>query len=275
MIAAFLSAVATAEDPANSGASFPDRLSYCEVFGSIVCESDFPLSDVETLRSEIVALQSDLIDYLGIPKPEEKIGLCLFARRESYAAFLREVYPQAPSDRPALYIKDQGPGILFLQADDRLILNLRHEMTHAILNASLRFVPIWIDEGLAKYFETPAGNRATENPFLDPVADRASSFLRPVPSLAGLEQLSRIDQMGTAQYRDAWAWTHFLIHYSPETHRLLGIYLQSLRPEARVGITARKAAEIQKTAPLTTLLKKEMPDYKKRYKEHFGQWQKR
>ena len=252
--------------------SFPDRLAYCQRFGVVVCESDFPVSNIEAFETEILDLQTDLIDYLGVPRPNEKIGLCLFARRESYAAFLREVFPQAPTNRPALYIKDRGPGILFLQVDERLIVNLRHEMTHAILNASLRYVPIWLDEGLAKYFETPRGDRATENPFLDPVADRASALLVPIPSLARLEKMTKMEQIGPDQYRDAWAWTHFLIHYSPQTQRLLGRYLYSLRPENRVGMTAARAAEIQKSTPMTALLKEEMPDYKRAYKAHFEQW---
>ncbi|MBO7680818.1 MAG: hypothetical protein J6S75_14260, partial [Thermoguttaceae bacterium] len=252
--------------------SFPDRLAYCQRFGVVVCESDFPVSNIEAFETEILDLQTDLIDYLGVPRPNEKIGLCLFARRESYVAFLREVFPQAPTNRPALYIKDRGPGILFLQVDERLIVNLRHEMTHAILNASLRYVPIWLDEGLAKYFETPRGDRATQNPFLDPVADRASSLLVPIPSLARLEKMTKMEQIGPDQYRDAWAWTHFLIHYSPQTQRLLGRYLYSLRPENRVGMTAARAAEIQKSTPMTALLKEEMPDYKRAYKAHFEQW---
>lgn len=255
--------------------SFPDRLAYSERFGVVVCESDFPVSNIEAFRTEIIDLQTDLIDYLGVPRPNEKIGLCLFAKRESYVAFLREIFPQAPTNRPALYIKDRGSGILFLQVDDRLIVNLRHEMTHAILNASLRYVPIWLDEGLAKYFETPRGDRALESPFLDPVADRASSFLVPVPSLARLEKMTKMEQFGPDQYRDAWAWTHFLIHYSPDTQRLLGRYLYSLRSENRIGMTAARAAEIQKTTPMTALLKQEMPDYKQAYKAHFEQWYRR
>jgi hypothetical protein len=31
--------------------------------------------------------------------------------------------------------------------------DLRHECTHALLNAALPVVPLWLDEGLAEYFE--------------------------------------------------------------------------------------------------------------------------
>ena len=263
----------TADSPESSPE--PILLPYHEVLGRVVCQSDFPLDDMESIRTEIQDLQRDLIDYLGVPEPKEKIEICVFRERKSYVDFLKVNCPQAPLNRPALYIKDQGPGYVFLQLDDRLILNLRHEMTHAFLNSTLKNVPIWLDEGLAKYFETPAGERGKANPFLLPVADRAESIFVPVPSLPGLEKLTGIDDMGPTQYRNAWAWTHFLIHYSPETQRILGLYLQSLRPENQTGIDAGRAAEIQRTAPLTTLLKSEIPDYKKQYRSHFTDWAKR
>lgn len=253
----------------------PIFLPYHEVLGRVVCQSDFPLDDMEIIRTEIRNLQKDLIDYLGVPEPKEKIEICVFRERESYVAFLKTNCPQAPLNRPALYVKDQGPGYVFLQLDEKLILNLRHEMTHAFLNSTLKNVPIWLDEGLAKYFETPAGERGKANPFLLPVADRAESVFIPVPSLPSLEKLNGIGDMGPVQYRNAWAWTHFLIHYSPETQRILGLYLQTLRPENQDGIDPRQAAEIQKSAPLTTLLKSEIPDYKKQYRNHFTDWARR
>ena len=257
--------------PSTSAEVFP----YREVIGQVVCLSDFPLDDAAAIRDEIQNLQKDLIDYLGIPESKEKVVVCLFNRRESYTSFLRRNCPQAPSNRPALYIKDNGPGYVFLQKDEKLILNLRHEMTHAILNSTHKNIPIWLDEGLAKYFETPAGQRGNENPFLEPVSDRAGSIFTPVPSLPTLERLKGVSEMGPTQYRNAWAWIHFLIHYSPRTQQILSRYLQSLETEKQAGIGPKQAAEIQKSAPLTALIKSEIPDYKKEYRTHFADWGKR
>ncbi len=257
--------------PSTSAEIFP----YREALGQVVCLSEFPLDDVAALRAEIQNLQKDLIDYLGIPESKEKVVVCLFRTRDSYRAFLQRNCPQAPSNRPALYIKGNGPGYVFLQLDEKLILNLRHEMTHALLNSTHKNIPIWLDEGLAKYFETPAGQRGRENPFLEPVTDRAGSFFTPVPSLAGLERLRGINDMGPTQYRNSWAWIHFLIHYSPRTQQILSRYLQSLETEKQENIDAKQAEEIQKNAPLTALLKSEIPDYKKEYRTHFADWGKR
>ena len=257
--------------PSDSAEAFP----YREVIGRVVCLSDFPLDDVAAIRDEIQNLQKDLIDYLGIPESKEKVVVCLFNRRETYTAFLQQNCPQAPSNRPALYIKDNGPGYVFLQRDEKLILNLRHEMTHAILNSTHKNIPIWLDEGLAKYFETPAGLRGNENPFLEPVSNRAESIFAPVPSLPTLERLKGVNEMGPTQYRNAWAWIHFLIHYSPRTQQILSRYLRSLETEKQAGIDPKQAAEIQKSAPLTALIKSEIPDYKKEYRTHFADWGKR
>lgn len=256
--------------------SFSKFLPYSIALGKVVCESNFPLEETAGLQAEIVRLQSDLVGYLGVPESTEKISLCLFRDRTSYIAFICEYFPGAPTDRPALYVKEPGkPGVLMVRRDEKTILNVRHEMVHAYLNAALVNVPIWLDEGLAKYFETPPGERGFRNPFLEKVESDATSFFASPPSLTRLEKLSRVDQMRIREYRESWAWTHFLIHYSPETQRVLALYLRSLRPEAQAGISSEEAARRQKAAPMKRLLERYVPDYKSKYVEHFRGWTER
>ena len=256
--------------------SFTRHLPYSVALGRVVCESDFPLNETVGLQAEIISLQNDLVAYLGVPESKEKITLCLFRDRTTYIAFICEYFPGAPTDRPALYVKEPGkPGVLMVRRDEKMVLNVRHEMTHAYLNAALRNVPIWIDEGLAKYFETPPGERGFRNPFLEKVENDATSFFASPPSLSRLEKLTRVDQMQIREYRESWAWTHFLIHYSQETQRLLALYLRSLRPEAQAAISSEEAARLQKSAPLKRLLERHVPDYKAKYVEHFRGWTER
>ncbi|MBQ8362628.1 MAG: hypothetical protein IJX36_01715, partial [Thermoguttaceae bacterium] len=188
--------------------SFSKFLPYSVALGKVVCESNFPLEETAGLQAEIVQLQNDLVGYLGVPESTEKISLCLFRDRTSYIAFICEYFPGAPTDRPALYVKEPGkPGVLMVRRDEKTILNVRHEMVHAYLNAALRNVPIWIDEGLAKYFETAPGERGFRNPFLEKVENDATSFFASPPSLSRLEKLTRVDQMRIREYRESWAWT--------------------------------------------------------------------
>ncbi|MBQ9372894.1 MAG: DUF1570 domain-containing protein [Thermoguttaceae bacterium] len=251
---------------------YSDRLPYCVILGMVVCESNFPLDEIGGLQAEITQLQLDLVGYLNIPKSTEPIELCLFRDTQSYTDFIRAVFPGAPLDRPALYVKDSGPGVLMVQRDGNMIVNIRHEMTHAYLNASLKHVPIWIDEGLAKYFETPPGERGFRNPYLKDVEAKASGLFSSPPSLSRLEKLTRVDQMRSREYREAWSWVHFMIHYSHDTHVVLANYLRSLRPEEQADVTRQDAYKRQKKAPLKQALERYVPDYEKKYVEHFRNW---
>ncbi len=262
-------------DPNYVGPRFSSRLPHCVVLGKVVCESNFPLDSVDGLQAEIVQLQRDLVEYLGVPEATETISLCLFRDVGSYLDFVGTEFPQAPLDRPALYVKASGPGVLMIPRDDRMLVNIRHEMTHAYLNAALRHVPIWLDEGLAKYFETPPGDRGFENPFLQVAEKNANGFFSSPPSLERLEKLTRVDQMRSREYRESWSWVHFMIHYSNDTHRALGVYLRSLRPELQAGISQKEAFKLQKKAPMKRLLDKHIPGYEKKYVEHFRAWDER
>jgi len=243
---------------------FSDRLRYCVVLGRVVCESNFPLETSTDVTAEITQLQEDLVGYLGVPEAKEKIELCLFRDKGSYVQFISDVFPGAPLDRPALYVKEFGrPGVLMAPRDDRMILNIRHEMTHAYLNAALRNVPIWLDEGLAKYFEIPPGERCFRNPYLKNASEGVYGLFGAPPSLARLEKLTRVDQMRPREYRESWSWVHFMIHYSPETQRALSLYLKSLRPEAQEGISMQEAFKLQKKTPMKKALAKFVPDYEK------------
>ena len=42
---------------------------------------------------------------------------------------------------------------------DHLRTDLRHELTHALLHGVLKDVPLWLDEGLAGFFELPPDAR--------------------------------------------------------------------------------------------------------------------
>jgi len=256
--------------------SFERSLPYVKVCGVIVVQADFPLTEIEACMRDIEELQYDLTRYIGIPAPQEKIELCLFKNEKTYIAFLKKEFTNAPMDRPALFVKKDGPGILMVQRGPNLEVDLRHEMTHAILHASLRDIPIWLDEGLAKYYELPPGKRAFGNEYLKSV--RASTRRNIVPSLARLESLRTISEMGQQEYRDAWAWTHFLIHRSSETHHLLADYLQSLGkqpPHKNGGPFSKKSpgTATTKFPLLEPQLKEKIGSIRTDFIEHYRVWQ--
>jgi hypothetical protein len=241
--------------------SYISRLKYYEVYGVVVVQSNFPLTEIKAILEEIKQLQVDLNLYMGVSAPKEKIELCLFRDEKSYLKFLQEVFPKAPHDHRALYIKiDNKPGTLLVQKTDEFEIDLRHEMTHAIIHASITNVPIWLDEGLAKYFEVPSDERAEKNPYMKQI--RWNTQLGAVPVLPRLEKLENINQMGLREYRDSWAWVHFLIHHSPQTHRLLAGYLQLLS-------TLPADQDVAKIPKLGSYLEDTVANPREKYRKHF------
>ena len=106
--------------------------------------------------------------------------------------------------------------------------DLRHEYTHGVLHASLRTVPLWLDEGIAEYFETRTrDSRRIHDEHAKRLALALSQGWR--PNLQRLENLTQVNEMGSADYQEAWAWVHYLIHDTPAGRELLVDYCRALR----------------------------------------------
>ena len=66
--------------------------------------------------------------------------------------------------------------------------DLRHEVAHGYLHAVVPNLPLWLDEGLAEYFEVPRGLDGVNRPHVDRACRRAWPTTGG-PNLARLEQL--------------------------------------------------------------------------------------
>jgi hypothetical protein len=181
-------------------------------------------------------LQRDLCALLDIPPAQEWIEVYLFRDRASYERYMRRHLPELPTRR-ALYVKRGGPGMVFAYRDAELGADLRHETTHALLHAVLPSVPLWLDEGLAEYFETPRHRRPQGHPYL---ADARKALADGPPNrepagdddwatLETLEALGPSEMMEAAEYKAAWAWTHWMLNGPELAGRQLRQYLADLR----------------------------------------------
>ena len=106
--------------------------------------------------------------------------------------------------------------------------DLRHEVTHAYLHSVVPQLPLWLDEGLAEYFEVPRGYEGLNRPHLERLADKFERG-RSQPDLARLEQFRSSFDMTQDDYAESWAWAHFLLHSRLEHRELLQAYLRELR----------------------------------------------
>jgi len=232
--------------------SWPDE----RTAGTFVCHSDFELDGFESLWREMSELQYDLTTKLRVPSAEEHIHLFLFSNQAIYRHYLQLHFPRVPYRR-ALYIKDRGPGMVFAYRSDDFETDVRHESTHALLHASLPVVPLWLDEGLAEYFETSRDLREYDSPHIGRVKWSAR-FLQ-VRDMTELEAIGELSEMGVSEYRASWAWVHFMLHGPAEAQEALVSYLADIRERTPPGALSQR-------------LRWKMPDLRARFIEHFGAW---
>jgi hypothetical protein len=97
----------------------------------------------------------------------------------------------------------------------------------------LKDVPIWLDEGLAEYFELPTGRKGVNFGHVSKL--RGGPDGAPHLSLTHLEQLTEVKDMHPSEYQESWAWVHLMLHSTPEARAVLLQYLQRLRTTDKPG----------------------------------------
>ena len=191
--------------------------------------SDVPLKPNSPLFAELSQLRDQLFRDLQLPPSNTVVQVYLFDDQDRYERYMRFRYPELPKRR-AFFVAHPGtPGgprelLVFTFWGDHLRQDLRHELTHALLNSVLKDVPLWLDEGLAEYYELPAERNGVNGLHVD--AFRRGEI---VPDLAALERLDQVPQMGRAQYQESWAWVHLMLRGHPAGRQVLLAHLQQLR----------------------------------------------
>jgi hypothetical protein len=224
-----------------------------------VLRSEFPLAQADDLVKDLQRLSIDVAEALKIPRAEGPIDVYLFRGKSTYDQYLARNLPDVVQRR-ALYVKRGQRAMVLAYRNPDFAVDLRHECTHAVLHAVLPMVPLWLDEGLAKYFEAPADKRVYDSPQLARL--RQNMRLSGAPSLEKLEALGKLNDMGPAEYRAAWGWVHFLLHGSPEGYDELVRYLADIRAG---GLPGHLSQRLRQRSPATA----------DRFAAHFQHWQRR
>lgn len=189
--------------------------------------SDIPIAADDPLLEELRQLRQEIIRTLDLPPARRPVVVHLFRDEQRYTAYMKAAFPKLPPRR-AFFIGSPTELAVYAYLGDNLAEDLRHEYTHGVLHAALRSVPLWLDEGLAEYFETTAGGPAKRHPEHIPrLAVAIQNGWH--PDLARLELLEDVAEMQRADYQEAWAWVHYLLHDAPEGRSLLVDYCKSLR----------------------------------------------
>jgi hypothetical protein len=205
--------------------------------------SDFEIQRTQPLFQELGALREQVYKQLLLPSGSTLVQVYLFETRERYQEYMEQNYKGLPQRR-AYFVADPRNGDLLVYTywNERIRQDLRHELTHALLHTVIRDVPLWLDEGLAEYFELTPEKRGVNASHVELLRRAFNGPYR--PDLARLEGLKQVKDMNPPEYREAWAWVHLMLHSKPEARTALLSYLQQLRGHRPPGPLKEQLARV-------------------------------
>jgi hypothetical protein len=209
--------------------------------------ADFEVQRNAPLFQELARLPEQVFKELLLPPGTGVIQVYLFETKERYEQFMQSTYPGLPSRRAFFVAQPRTIGgaedlRVYTYWGERIRQDLRHELTHALLHSVIKDVPLWLDEGLAEFFELPPENDGVNTGHVAHL--RRAGGGRHQPDLARLEGLKEVEQMTPAEYREAWAWAHLLLRSHPEAKTALLSYLQQLRGLRHPGALRPQLAKV-------------------------------
>ncbi len=225
--------------------------------GNFIIRSDFAIAETAPMIRELEQLQHDITTTLQLPKPRDPVIVYLFSGESAYRRYMRKTWPSLPARR-AYFIGTSRELAVYSFHGPRVEEDLRHELTHGLLHATLKTVPLWLDEGLAEYFEVRGSSPGSLHPEHVRTLQRLSRGGWK-PSVGRLEDIVDFRKFDREDYAESWGWVHFLLHDDPGRKESLLAYLHDLRDSESAGSflarlrTADGSATHQLTAYVTNL----------------------
>jgi hypothetical protein len=188
--------------------------------------SDIRLPRRHPLIEELVARRRDIADRLLLPLSNEPIRVYVFDNEERFVQYMDRKHPGL-AHRRAYFVENEGGLCVFAHWGAHVGEDLRHEVTHGYLHSVIAGMPLWLDEGLAEYFELARDSDGLHVTHISHLVAAAGDDW--VPDLQRLESLHDPAEMEQLDYAEAWLWVHFLMESGPEHRKLLQDQLARLR----------------------------------------------
>lgn len=174
------------------------------IYSNTAIDGDSP--PVRALES----LQADLASALDCraEDAENPIEIYVLDDRSAFLHLLRYYFPELPPRR-AFFLARGEERMVYTYNGPMLEEDLRHEASHALLRGRFGDVPLWLDEGLAEYFEAGPDDLLDRRDRLARLnADLKTGWS---PNIERLETLVDVHQMSPRDYREAWAWVDLML----------------------------------------------------------------
>ncbi len=197
-----------------------------------------------TLEETTLALQRLLGGVDELAGGAARARVHVFSSPDGYRDYVDQLGVEAPENAAGLY----SPGLrqlLLLHVGDRDLLTrtARHENVHLYLDARLERCPMWLEEGLAEYFETLALERGhvvagAAN------AEHVALLVRPDFRWRALGEVVALERDAfyadaLRSYAESWALVHYLARGDGAPRGVLRDLVADLaagrEPDARLG----------------------------------------
>ncbi len=192
-----------------------------------VINTDVRLGNDNILVSELEALHDQVYDTLRLPEQRDPVNVYLFSDEASYRFYMHSTWRDLPPRR-AYFVGTTRELAVYSFVSPQVLEDLRHEFTHGLLHATLQTVPLWLDEGLAEYFEV-----SSSMPEAAHVAHlrewRQAQSENWSPNLYRLEMITDFRDLTQRDYAESWGWVHFMLNSSDEASEVLLKYLEELQ----------------------------------------------
>lgn len=206
--------------------------------GPFVVYSNAPLkADAPPVRA-LDRLRADLAARLdpGVDADPGPVEVYVLDDRNAFLHLLRFYFPELPPRR-AFFLAQDDQRIVYTFNGPMLDEDLRHEAAHALLRGRFGDIPLWLDEGLAEYFEAGPDDLQDRDDRLARLAADAKAGWK--PDLRRLETLDEVHQMAPRDYRESWAWVDLLLSDPKGGKPLLLAHLQE--HDGRTALTTTLA----------------------------------
>ncbi len=204
----------------------------------LIIHSDFQLPRKHRIVNELVARRGDISSQLNVPTSDEPIHVYLFSDEKTFRKFMKQKFPAFPHRR-AFFVKSDTTLMVYAYWGSRVAEDLRHEVTHGYLHSVVPNVPLWMDEGIAEYFEVARGSDGINHPHVSLLAQsfRDGSWR---PDLMRLENLPPTSEMSQLDYAESWLWVHFLLNSDAQTNTLICEALAETRKSGKATTMSQK-----------------------------------
>ncbi|HVJ67081.1 MAG TPA: DUF1570 domain-containing protein [Caulifigura sp.] len=217
----------------------------------LVIHSDAPIGKESPIITELAELKLDILSTLNLPESKRPVVVYLFRDERRYTEYMRQKFPNLPVRR-AFFVGTTSELAVYAYHGDNLATDLRHEYTHGVLHSSLKNLPLWLDEGLAEYFEPPRDRKHVNEEHVSRLTAAIQGGWQ--PDLVRLEQLTGVSEMQAMDYHEAWAWTYTMLQSDNGDAAKLVEYVQACKDGSPIRLSQTMASTL--TAGKMQLLKK-------------------